>query len=166
MLSPRDRAPGGLPQDPTDVDRGADGPAALSRPHRAVVVLADARSRFRDAGVEVLRYESTQLDSLRRARAITYAQYTAARHATALFRGAGLGACVTSRYEEWVSGARGRWVATDDGEDEAAPWRLLLAHLPSVAAQALESFVMNTLVASRMPHLLEALDRVAAEIGA
>lgn len=156
--------------DVLEQDFGATGPAALARPHETAVVLADAvrgsRSRFRDSGVEVRRYYVTQLDLLRANRSITYRQWCAARHATALWRGASLDATVTSRYEEWVSGARGRWVATDEAEDEAAPWRELVSSLPMGPAVALEAMVMNTMRLDSLPRLLEALDRIALEIGA
>ena len=147
-------------------DHGADGQAAMSRPCELVVVLGDRSSRFRDSGVEVRRYQVTQLDALRASRALTYPQWCAARHATALFRGAALLSCVTSRYDEWVSGARGKWVATDDGDDEAAPWRALVGHLPEQQAIALECLVMNTLDPRHMDYLVAALDSVARDIGA
>lgn len=149
-----------------DQDYGAVGQAALSRPYTVATVLADDRSRFRDSGVCVRRYEVTQLDSLRRARVLTYSQWCAARHATALWRGAALLQCVTSRYEEWVSGARGRWVSTDEADDEALPWRHLLSSLPAVGAAALEAMVMNTVRPRDMDALRTALDSVARDIGA
>ncbi len=147
-------------------DFGATGQAALSRHYVVYTVLGDSRSSFRSSGVEVRRFEVTQLDSLRRARELTYPQWCAARHATALFRGAALSACTTSRYEEWVSGARGRWVATDEADDEAAPWRALLDTLPGQQAQALEALVMNTCQPRHLSALLAALDSVARDIGA
>ena len=157
-----------MPAEPelADLDRGADGPAATGRPHTMVVVLGDRASRFRDSGVEVRRYQVTQLDALRADRVLTYQQWCAARHATALFRGAALLGCVTSRYEEWVSGARGRWVATDESADEAAPWRVLVGTLPGPQALALEALVMNTLAPRHMSALCAALDQIARDIGA
>ncbi len=150
----------------SEQDYGADGLAALSRPSELVTVLGDRSSHFRDSGVEVRRYQVTQLDTLRKERLLTYPQWCAARHATALFRGAALLSCVTSRYDEWVSGARGKWVATDDGDDEAAPWRALVGHLPEQQAIALESLVMNTLDPRHMNYLVAALDQIAKDIGA
>lgn len=152
--------------DVAEQDFGATGQAALSRPHTISTVHDGQFSKFRDHGVQVRRYHVTQLDSLRAARKITYSQWCAARHATALFRGAALQGCVTSRYAEWVSGARGRWVSTDDGEDEAAPWRELLSTLPPGPAQALEALVLNCAEERHMSRLVEALDRVARDIGA
>lgn len=152
--------------DLSEQDFGTTGTAALSRPWTVAVVAGDDASRFRDSSVEVRRYETTQLDTLRRARLLTYSQWCAARHASALWRGASLDACVTSRYEEWVSGARGRWLSTDDAPDEAQPWRELSGWLPLRLVPPVEALVTNTLRPSHMPELREALDLIAAEIGA
>ena len=143
-----------------EIDLGADGEAATSRPHRTVVVLGDARSAFHDVGVAVQRYATSQLDQLRERSLLTFDQYGAACHATALFRAAGLSPNVTSRYEEWVSGGRGQWVSTDSAEDEAAPWRSLLDSLPAGPARALEAAVMSTMRMDDLQRLQEALDRM------
>jgi hypothetical protein len=155
-----------MPLEPHEQDFGATGAAALSRPWSVTIVTDDNTSQFRDSGVEVRRYETNQLDSLRRGRVLTYPQWCAARHASALWRGASLDGCVVSRYEEWVSGARGRWVSTDNSPDEAQPWRELVSWLPKHLSPPLEALVTNTLRPHHMPALRQALDMVAAEIGA
>lgn len=150
--------------DHVEQDRGADGLAATSRPSRIVVVLDDApRSQFRDSGVEVLRYTTTVLDQMRDSRAITYDQYTAGRWAMALWRQAGISPQLSSRYEEWISGGRGSPVVDDSDDDDAAPWRELLASLPPRPAQALENMVMGCPRPGELFSLLEALSEIAAE---
>jgi hypothetical protein len=144
-------------------DLGADGAAATGRPSRQVVVLGETRSAFHDSGVVVRRYVVTQLDELRSLHLITYDQYCAARVASALWRGAGLCPQVTSKYEDWVSGARGRWVATNDSEDEAAPWRDLVSSLPAGPGRALQDVVLGILRRDDLPRLCEALDRMSGD---
>lgn len=146
-------------------DYGATGAAALVRPRRTIVVLGDDRSIFRDVGVEVVRYTVTQLDALRGSRNLTYEQYCAGRAAIAVYRAAGLAPQMTSRYEEWISGARGSPIVTDDDEDQAAPWRELLASLPVRDRLALESLAMNTLTPQRVSAAKSALDEIARRHG-
>ena len=144
-----------------ELDEGADGLAATSRPHSQFYVVPDGPPSLRDAGVPVRRYVTTQVDAILSGARLTQDQRSALQHASALHRAAALLPWVVSRYEEWVSGASGRHQTVDDSEDQAAPWRDLLRALPRGPAAALESAVMGDLRLHQADHLLEALDRVA-----
>lgn len=110
--------------------------------------------------MEVVRHTVTQLDALRESRRINYEQYSVGRWAIALWRAAGLTTQVTSRYEEWISGGRGSRT-TDDEDDEAAPWRELLASLPERERGALEALAMGALHPWRVEAAVAALAELA-----